>query len=375
MIKPTSNIDKLIPYKPGQTPEDIARLYGITQAVKLASNENPLGISPFAAYALRSLHDNDFSLYPDGGMRLRIALAEHLSVGVENVISHSGSDAILHLAHRTFIDNGDTIVSSQGTFIGFQVAASLSGAKTTYTPLTKDYRYDAKALTDAVTPKTKILYIANVNNPTGTYLRRDELIYILDNVPETTLVILDEAYFEYSAYLSEQYPDAMLLRRPNVLILRTFSKCYGLAGLRVGYGIGDKNVIASMIKAKLPFEPNIAGQTAAIAALQDKEFLKRTLELNARGLKLYQYMLQEIGVYSPETAGNFIMLDCNTQETAQSVFLALLKKGFITRPLAGGFSLSHCIRVSTGADKSNANFCNAMKEVAEEIPSIRKINQ
>ncbi|GAB1430513.1 histidinol-phosphate transaminase [Ignavibacteria bacterium] len=375
MISIPSNITALTPYKPGQTPEETARLYGISDVVKLASNENPLGASPLALQAVNSLSGSAYSLYPDGGLALRESLAEQFGTNVENVICHSGSDALIHLAHRTFVTPSDTLVSARGTFIGFQVAASLSGAEIIYTSLTGDYRFDAEALVNAVTPKTKVLYIANINNPTGTYLTADELTYILDRTPETTLVILDEAYFEYSLYIADDYPDGMALRRPNTLILRTFSKCYGLAGLRVGYGIGDSGVIAAMLKAKLPFEPNTAGQAAAKAALRDKEFLQKTVELNARGLKLFRRTIEEANLYAPVSAGNFVMLDCGNSETAERVFHSLLRKGFITRPLAGGFALPNCIRVNTGTDEQNERFCSALRETAAEIPELARVRQ
>lgn len=375
MISIPSNITALTPYKPGQTPEETARLYGISNVVKLASNENPLGASPLALQAVRSLQDSAYSLYPDGGYTLRSALAEQFDAGIENVICHSGSDALIHLVHRTFVTADDTLVSTHGTFIGFQVAAALSGAEIIYTPLTCNYRFDAEALVKAVTPKTKILYIANVNNPTGTYLTAEELTYIFDKTPETTLVILDEAYFEYSLHIATDYPDGMALRRPNTLILRTFSKCYGLAGLRVGYGIGDSGVIAAMLKAKLPFEPNTVGQVAAKAALYDTEFLQKTVELNARGLKLFRRTIEEANLYAPVSAGNFVMLDCGDSETAGRVFHSLLQKGFITRPLAGGFVLPNCIRVNTGTDEQNERFCGALLETATEIPEITRVRQ
>lgn len=370
MIAVPSNIDSLVPYKAGQTPEEISRLYGITDVVKLASNENPLGASPLALAALHNLGSAGCSLYPDGGLQLRAALAGKFGVESSNVICHSGSDALIHLAHRTFVGAGDTLVSARGTFIGFQVAASLSGAETIYTPLTSDYRFDAEALAAAVTTRTKILYIANINNPTGTYLTGEELTYILDRTPETTLVILDEAYFEYSSHLVSDYPDGLTMLRPNVLVLRTFSKCYGLAGLRVGYGIGSSDIIAPMLKAKLPFEPNTAGQVAAIAALSDENFLRETVELNTRGMKLYRDTLDETGIYAPHSAGNFVMLDCGTPDAAQRAFHALLKKGFITRPLGGGFALPHCIRVNTGTDEQNERFTAAIRSVAQELPEL-----
>ncbi|MFN8358847.1 MAG: histidinol-phosphate transaminase [Candidatus Kapaibacterium sp.] len=365
MIQLPKHITDLTPYKPGQSAAEIRRLYGIEDVAKLASNENPLGSSPKAIAAIQSAL-SECSLYPDGGLALRENLASRFGRMSDEVICHSGSDALIHLALRTFLDDGDELVASHGTFIGFQVAAKLHGYAPRYIPQTPDYRYDIPALAAAITPRTKILYLANVNNPTGTYFNTEEFIWLMERVPEHVLVIMDEAYCEYSKALVPHFLDSLSYRYPTMLTLRTFSKVYGLAGLRVGYGIAGSDIIAPMMRAKLPFDPNTLGQIAAIAALDDHEFLERTVALNTRGIQEFTAAFTRMGLRFPASAGNFVMIDCQTPEMAQNVYMGLLQKGFITRPL-GGFSLPHCVRVSTGTDEQNAGFIQAMESVAHLI--------
>lgn len=365
MIQLPQHITDLTPYKPGQSAAEIRRLYGIDDVAKLASNENPLGSSPKAIAAVQSALQ-ECALYPDGGLALRENLAERFGRNVEEVICHSGSDALIHLTLRTFLDAGDELVSSHGTFIGFQVAAKLHGYSPNYVPQTPDYRFDIPAIAAAITPRTKILYLANVNNPTGTYFSKDEFTWLMERVPETVLVIMDEAYSEYSQALVPDFLDSLQYRYPNMLTLRTFSKVYGLAGLRVGYGIAPSDIIAPMMRAKLPFDPNTLGQIAAIAALDDTEFLERTVALNTNGIQQFTAAFTRLGLKFPHSAGNFVMVDCATHEKAQNVYMALLQKGFITRPLAG-FSLPHCVRISTGTEAQNAGLIRAMESVAPLI--------
>ncbi len=365
MIQLPKHITDLTPYKPGQSAAEIRRLYGIEDVAKLASNENPLGCSPKAIAAIE-VALKECALYPDGGLALRMTLAEKFSIPVEEVICHSGSDALIHLALRTFLEDGDELVASHGTFIGFQVAAKLHGFTPIYVPQTSDYQYDIPALAAAVTSRTKILYLANVNNPTGTFFSREEFLWLMERVPDTVLVIMDEAYSEYSQALVPEFLDSLRHRHPNMLTLRTFSKVYGLAGLRVGYGIASADVIAPMMKAKLPFDPNTLGQIGAIAALEDTDFLKRTVQLNSIGIHSFTSAFQDLGLTFPRSAGNFVMIDCRTPEKAQQVYMGLLQRGFITRPL-GGFSLPHCIRISTGTEAQNTGLVQAMMSVADII--------
>ncbi len=344
---------------------EIQRLYGIEKVVKLASNENPLGSSPRALKAISEWSEKAY-IYPDGGLELRDCLAKKFNRRMENIICHSGSDALIHLALRTFLDSGDELVSSHGTFIGFQVAAKLHGYPVKYVRQSSDYRFDVEALVAALTPRTKILYLANINNPTGTFFSAEEFVWLMERVPQNVLVIMDEAYNEYSRFMFPDFPDSLEYTYENVLTLRTFSKVYGLAGLRVGYGIASEEIIAPMLRVKLPFEPNTLGQYAAIAALDDEEFLERTIRLNAVGIQLFTKEFARIGLKFPNSAGNFVMVDCDNAEKAQDLYMGLLKRGFITRPL-GGFSLPHCIRISTGTAEQNDALVVAIEDAAREV--------
>jgi histidinol-phosphate aminotransferase len=342
-------IESLRPYEPGRSIEEVRRTYGLTRVAKLASNENPLGPSPFALAAIaRNLGGMNY--YPNGGLDLRVRLAREFNLKVENVIAGSGSDSIMSGIIRAFLCDDDEVLTTESAFIGFQVLARSRGVAYRTIPY-RDWRYDLPALAAAITEKTKIVYLANPNNPTGTIFSKDEFDEFYRHVPERVLIILDEAYFEY-AKDNPRYPDSMHYRYDNVITLRTFSKAYGLAGLRVGYGFAHQDLIANLLKVKLPFEPGGLAQIAAIAALDDKEFVSRTLELNARGLRRIGESLREMGFDVVASDANFVMVPLESATRATALTEELLRKGVIVRPL-GAFGLPHCIRISTGTDEEN----------------------
>jgi histidinol-phosphate aminotransferase len=364
MISIPSYILDLQPYKPGQSPADIKRLYGIDKVIKLASNENPLGASPLALQKIKSITDDDLSLYPDGGHALRMELSRHLNISHTNILTYNGSDALLHLIMKCFTEPGDEIISSMGTFVGYYVASKSANLHRIEIPLTIDYRYDVQAITNAVTSKTKIVYIANANNPTGTYINNQELNFLIENIPQNILIIMDEAYYEYSASIVDDYPNSIKLSAPNIITLRTFSKAYGLASLRVGYAIAPEDVISVMMKAKLPFDPGTVSQLAAIAALQDIDFVNKTVDLNKHSLQLFQQTFREQQWKISPSIANFSMIDCGTSEKADVLYMELLKNGFITRPLAG-FGLPSCIRISTGTTDQNLALLSSTQKIRE----------
>ena len=262
---------------------------------------------------------------------------------------------------------GETALSCHGGFVSFGIATRTVGSEPQYVPLTSDYRFDVEALAGAVTPDTKVLYIPNPNNPTGTHITQDELDWLLERVPASTLVVLDEAYYQYASFLApDTYPDAIGLDRPNVISLRTFSKAYGLAAYRIGYAVGHPDVIKWLLKTKLPFDPNAIGCAAAIAALDDQEFVQTTVETNARGLELLGKTLRESGYATTESVANFVMVDCGTKDQASSFHRSLLEQGFISRPLAG-FGLPHCVRISTGTDDQNDRLAGVLRELATQF--------
>jgi histidinol-phosphate aminotransferase len=353
-------IELLTPYQAGRSIEEVQREFGLTRVSKLASNENPLGPSQLAvaaiARALRSVN-----LYPSGGLELRRVLAEKFDVKVENVIAGSGSESIISSIIRTFLCDADEVLTTEAAFIGFQVIARSRGVTYRTVPYC-NWHYDLTALAAEINDRTKIIYLANPNNPTGTIFSKHEFDEFYRRVPERVLIILDEAYFEY-AKDNQRYPDSMHYRYDNVITLRTFSKIYGLAGVRIGYGFAHETLIGNLLKVKLPFEPSMLAEAAAIAALDDKEFLHRSLELNARGLHLLTRSLRELAMTVVPSEANFIMVVLANADQASQLVRELLMQGIIVRPLAG-FGLPNCIRISTGTDEDNQRCIDAISKIA-----------
>ena len=352
-------IATLRPYEPGRTIEEVRRAYGLERVAKLASNENPLGPSPRAVEAIRR-NLGGLNYYPNGGIELRERLASEYRAKTANVIVGSGSDAIMSNIIRTFLCDDDEVLTTEAAFIGFQVLARSRGVPYRTVPY-RNWRYDLEALARAITPKTKIIYLANPNNPTGTIFTRAEFDQFYRHVPERVLIILDEAYFEY-ARANPDYPDSLQYRYDNVITLRTFSKIYGLAGLRVGYGFAHEELIGNLLKVKLPFEPGTLAQAAAIAALDDREFVERSLELNLRGRKLLTGALRGMGFEVVPSEANFIMVPLESAQQAAHVTEELLRHGIIVRPL-GAFGLPCAIRISTGAGDENRMLIDALETI------------
>jgi len=350
-------IEKLRPYEPGRSIEDVRRTYGLDRVAKLASNENPLGTSPRALEAV-ARNIGSLNHYPNGGLDLRERLAKEFDLKVGNVIAGSGSDSIMSGIIRAFLCDDDEVLTTEAAFIGFQVLARSRGVPYRVVPY-RDWHYDLPALAAAITDKTKIIYLANPNNPTGTIFSKHEFDEFYKHVPERVLIILDEAYFEY-AKDNPRYPDSMHYRYDNVITLRTFSKIYGLAGLRIGYGFAHEELISNLLKVKLPFEPSGLAQIAAIAALDDKEFVHRALELNARGLRLISDALREMGLDVVPSEANFVMVPLENAGAAKELTEGLLRRGIIVRPL-GAFGLPHCVRISTGTDAENQMFIEGVR--------------
>ena len=355
-------IESLRPYEAGRTIEEVRREYGLDRVVKLASNENPLGASPRALEAMRGA-TGQLNRYPDGGLGLRAVLAERFGLKPENVICGSGSEGIISNIIRTFLCDDDEVLTTEAAFIGFQVLAKSRGVRYRTAPY-RDWRYDLEALAEAINEKTKIIYLANPNNPTGTIFTRREFDDFHARVPERVLVILDEAYFEYAAD-DPRYPDSMHYRYDNVITLRTFSKIYGLAGMRIGYGFAHERLIRYLLKVKLPFEPGTLAQAAGIAALEDREFLHRSLALNARGLRRISEGLRAAGLEPAPSWANFVMVPMAGEAEARRLTEGLLRRGVVIRPL-GAFGLPHCVRISTGSDEENETFSAAVVEAMRD---------
>jgi histidinol-phosphate aminotransferase len=358
-------IDALSPYEAGRRTEDVKREYGLDRVIKLASNENPLGASPLALEALRNAAQ-ELHIYPNSGLDLRRVLAETYETKLDNVVAGSGSDAIMANIIRTFLCDEDEVLTTEAAFIGFQILARSRGVKYRTVPY-QNYRYDLQTLAAAINDHTKIIYLANPNNPTGTIFTRLEFEEFYKHVPERVLIILDEAYFEY-AKDNPRYPDSMHYRYDNVITLRTFSKVYGLAGVRIGYGFAHERLIQNVLKVKLPFEPSTLAQAAAIGALADKEFVHRSLELNARVLRRLTNGLEEARLKFVPSDANFVMVVLDNEKQAADLVEGLLRKGIVIRPLRA-FGLPHCVRVSTGTDEQMEAFLGALDSVLPTLVS------
>jgi histidinol-phosphate aminotransferase len=351
------NIQALVAYQPGRNADDIRREYGISRVVKLASNENPMGPSPRAIARIGTVLD-EIHLYPDGGQKLRAELAKRFRVKVANVVVGSGSEAIMANVLRTFLCDDEEVLTAEGTFIGFYVLARSRGVKLVTVPL-KDYRFDLEAIAAAITPKTKVIYLANPNNPTGTTFTRADFETFMKRVSPHCLVIMDEAYFEY-AQDNPDYPDSMQYRLDNVITLRTFSKAYGLAGMRIGYGFAHEELCDNVRKVKLPFEPSVAAEAAGLGGLEDREFLDKTIEVNRKGKVSLGAALRDLGLHVVPTDANFFLVVLNSETEALQIYESLLRRGVIIRPLRA-FGIPNGLRITIGTEDQNAILIEALK--------------
>lgn len=356
-----AHIRALVPYKPGKPAEELFREKGLTRIVKLASNENPWGASPRAMEAIQKIGQS-LHLYPDpSNFELKSKLAQIYRLKPENITLGAGSEGIMGCIVRCFLNDQNEALTSEGAFIGFTVLAKSVNTRLVQVPLTPDYRFDVERVAKAITPRTKIIYIANPSNPTGTYITAAEWEWFIPKVPDHTLVVLDEAYVEFASHLPD-YPDSQKYRLDNVITLRTFSKAQGLAGLRIGMGIGEQDLITNLQKLRHPFEPNIVAQKAALAALDDKTFLDKTISNNeAEKKKLMEFLLDQ-GLTPIPSAANFVMVPFSSQQAAADLAEKLLNLGIIIRPLPA-FGLPHCVRISVGTPEEMEFFRECWKKL------------
>jgi histidinol-phosphate aminotransferase len=363
--RPPQHIDELTPYQPGRSIEEIREQTGLDTIHKMASNENPLGSSPKAmARAKNEL--KRVNVYPRAGLALRGALAERLDVPREQVVAGAGSEGVLLHAMRTFLQPGDEVLTAEGTFIGFYVLAAAMNLKLRTVPLNPEtYSYDLEALARELTPQTRLVYIANPNNPTATIVTKSGMKTFLEKVPDEVLVIVDEAYYEYARDLRDDYPDTIADPHPQVLTLRTFSKVYGLAGMRIGYGVGDASVIEAILKVKLPFEPSAVSEAAALGALEDESFLQQSLKSNREGRRTLHKALEELGLGHTDSAANFTLVPLESPERAQWLSEELLKRGIIARPMVP-FRLPHAVRITFGDEEQTRALIGALEEIFGE---------
>ena len=352
----------LQPYQPGKPVEDVQRELGLDRVVKLASNEGPFGPFPAAREALERAAA-DLNRYPDGGSyRLHGALADRHLVEFAEVCVGAGADGCIDMISQAVLGPGDAIVCGWPSFPSYVIYARKQGAEATLVPLA-DQRYHLDALLAAVDERTKLVYVCHPNNPTGTMNTTDELDAFLDRVPEHVLTVIDQAYFEYIE--RDDYPDAIeryFKRGKRVLVLRTFSKIYGLAGLRVGYGVGPADVCAAMAKVRRPFDITTPAQVAAVASIGDAGELARRREVNRAGLAQLEAILHDHGLEPVPSVGNFVYVDTGADGTV--LFDRLLHEGVIVRPLAG-FGSPTAIRISVGTPEELEVLASALSHVLQ----------
>ena len=354
-------IQNLQAYSSGKPIEELAREKNLDRISKLASNENPLGPSPFA---IREMTNAlwDTHRYPDGqAFHLKNKISEYWDLKQENIILGHGSEGVMTCVARAFIQPGYEVLTSENTFIGFYILAKSFGAKINTVPLKSGHKYDVEALKDNITENTKVIYVANPNNPTGTYITKDEFDYLMDYVPKNCLVILDEAYFEFACQCPD-YPDSMDYRYDNVITTRTFSKAHGLSGIRVGYGFAHEQLIENLNKVRPPFDPNSIAQAGAVGALDDRPHLERTIRDNK---ELYQRTFSFLQKHSFDpipSVTNFITFKVGDVESCQAMHDALLNHGVIVRPLAKN-SMPGFVRVSIGTHEEMDHYFTAMEEM------------
>ncbi len=349
------------PYSPGRPIEEVKREYGLSDVVKMASNENLLGPSPLALEALgREMSGINF--YPDGSARrLKEAIGARLGVEPGQVIAGNGSDEIIRIIAETFLCEGEEAVISDPSFVVYATAVRVAGGRCRVVPL-KNFSYDVDSLLGAVGEKTKIVFFANPNNPTGTMLSREQADRFMERIPRRVITVFDEAYYEYVE--SPDFPASLgyLEKGMPVVCLRTFSKIYGLAGLRIGYGITRQDMVSEMNRVRQPFNVNSLAQAAAAAALEDSRHLEKSRKLNSEGKRYLYAELDRLGIEYIPTQANFILVRTGR---ASSVSRRLLRGGIIVRGMAG-YNLGDCLRVTIGLKHHNERFVNALRESLEE---------
>jgi histidinol-phosphate aminotransferase len=349
-------IKNLKAYEPGKPIEDVKKEYGLSKVIKLASNENPLGCSPKVKEAIINALD-ELGIYPDGNATLlKEALSANLQVNVDEVLPSSGSDEMIDIIAKAYINKDDEVIMADITFPRYIQTTEMMGGTPVMVPL-KEFTFDLDGILSKITNKTKIIWICNPNNPTGTMITEKEFIDFLDKVPSNVLVISDEAYREYVT--RDDYPHNtinLLKKYSNLLVMRTFSKAYGLAGIRVAYTVGHRDIIETLNRVRGPFNVNTLAQVAAIEALADEEFLRKSYEINLEGKNYIYNEFDKLGFYYPPSETNHIFV--NVGKNGQEVFTEMQKRGVIIRPMGGDF-----IRVSIGTMDENRLFIKELKEV------------
>lgn len=346
MINVPNYIENLVPYKSGNKLEKAITREEFKTLINLASNENPLGPSPKAVEAIQK-HLSEINIYPDpSAPELTQKLAEKFGKDANRIITGHGSDSLIQYIFNTFFKKGDELLTATSTFIGTYVNANKQGMQLQLVPMKSDYSYDLNAILGKITLRTKVIYLANPNNPTATMFTKSDFTKFMAKVPKDVLVILDEAYWIYAKEMPG-YLDGFEFDEENLIVLRTLSKAYGLAGLRVGFAYAPKYIIDYISRVKLPFEPNTLAQVAAIAALDDEDFIDKMLVENQKSMDILLDAIDSAGIARTEPSANFVMMIFDNEVKAKSMYNKLLENNIITRQLPM-FGLPNAIRISTG---------------------------
>ena len=360
-LRPQRGLEELRPYVPGKPIDEVKREYGLDDVIKLASNENPLGASPRALEAIAGAMSS-LNLYPDGqSYDLRQALAAHFDIPFDQVAIGNGADDLILQLSLAYLEDDDEVVVSRSSFGMYDVYVHAMRAVLIKTPLAPGYRIDLGAAAAAITNRTKLVYICNPNNPTGTMSSAEEVDRFLERLPDRVLCVMDEAYCEMVD--SNEYPDSLALvrgGRPNVLVLRTFSKVYGIAGIRLGYGFGHADVIGALAKVRAAFTVNSLAQAAGVAALRDEEFLTRSVEMNRIGRQYFHREFDRLGLEHAESHTNFVLVKIGP--AALDVVEGLLRRGIIVRPMVA-YELPEYLRISIGTPEQNGRLIDALEEL------------
>lgn len=352
------NVENIVPYIGGKPIEETKRELGLRSVVKLASNENPLGPCPKAIEAMMNSFTRT-NRYPDGNcFYLKKKLAKNMNVRPSNIIFGNGSDELIDIIIKAFVEDDENIVSSETTFLEYEIISKVNNRKFSTVPL-KYFKYDLEALRKKIDRKTKLIFIANPNNPTGTYVTKYELRDFLKTLPNNVILVVDEAYNVFIDV--DDFPNTLeSVGNKNLIVLRTFSKAYGLAGLRVGYAVASEDLIAPMEKARQPFNVNLLAQEAALASLDDKSFLVRTRQVILEGKNYLYEALTKMGLIYVPSVANFILI--NVERDCGEVFKQMLKYGVIIRDMKQ-YGLNNFIRVTIGTKKENERFIKILKKV------------
>ncbi len=358
-FQPKSSVVGLPMYQPGKPIAEVQREFGLRDVIKLASNENPFGYSPKVKEAIQEALEH-LPVYPDGAVReLKHALATFYQIDEEQIIVGNGSDEIVSLITRAYLQPGTETIMADPTFPRYKTNAQIEGANVIEIP-TREGRHDLSAMLASITDHTRVIWICNPNNPTGCIVTREEFAAFLEQVPDYILVVADEAYYEY--VMNEAYPDTLSLLKeyPNLIILRTFSKIYGLAALRVGYALAHPDALDPLHRVREPFNVNQLAQVAALAALKDQEFVRHCRAQNREGMQLINNRIEKMGLTAYPSEANFLLIDL--KQPAGPVFEALLRQGIIVRS-GEALGVPTTVRVTIGSSEENQRFLAALESV------------